>query len=162
MKKRFSIFTFILVSISTMAQNSGIKIALSRDTILLGNAFYVQYTFNAEDAQFIPPSIKDAEILNQNFMSNTSFINGEMKSEHKQQFLIQPSKTGMFIIPATVIKIHQDGKRSEVDVPDIAIYVKPNPGNLREDPEIDESWQSQEIVPGKTHDKVIKRKTVKL
>ena len=65
--------------------------------------------------QFIPPSIKGHEILNQNFMSNTSFINGEMKSEHKQQFFNSTQQTGMFIIPATVIKIHQDGKTEEVD-----------------------------------------------
>jgi BatD DUF11 like domain len=129
------------------AQDSHISIAVSRDTILLGNAFYVQYSFDSKDGQMITPDIKNAQIIGQNFMSSTSITNGEIRSVHIQKYLIQPTQSGPFTIPGSSIKTstHESG---DLDIPDVTIYVMPNPQHLEIDPEEDSNWQFNEIKPG--------------
>ena len=141
--KKILILIFSFGALVLQSQSATVSIAVSRDTVLLGNQFYVQYTFDSKDGVFIAPDLKDAEIIGQNFVSNTSLINGEIKAVHKQKYLIQPLSAGLFTIPSTMIK---SGDRSggDLDVPAVEIYVKQNPNRIEEDPEDDRSWP----VPG--------------
>lgn len=129
-----------------LSQDTHITIAVSRDTVLLGNAFYVQYSFDARDGQMITPEIKGAKIIGQNFVSSTSVINGEIKSVHKQKYLIEPKEEGIFTIPGSSFKSTKN--ESSTDIPDVTIVVKANPGHLEIEPEDDSSWQFNEIKPG--------------
>lgn len=143
-------------TLTLQSQSTTVGIAVSRDTILLGNQFYVQYTFDSKDGQFIAPNLKDADIIGQNFVSSTSLINGEIKAVHKQKYLIQPLSAGIFTIPATIIK-SGDTSGADVDVPSLEIYVRQNPNHVSEDPEEDRSWQFKNILEGKVGSRKSKR-----
>lgn len=93
--KKILILIFSFGALVLQSQSATVSIAVSRDTVLLGNQFYVQYTFDSKDGVFIAPDLKDAEIIGQNFVSNTSLINGEIKAVHKQKYLIQPLSAGL-------------------------------------------------------------------
>ncbi|MBP8942067.1 MAG: BatD family protein [Saprospiraceae bacterium] len=154
--KKILILIFSFGVLVLQSQSATVSIAVSRDTVLLGNQFYVQYTFDSKDGVFIAPDLKDAEIIGQNFVSNTSLINGEIKAVHKQKYLIQPLSAGLFTIPSTMIK---SGDRSggDLDVPAVEIYVKQNPNRIEEDPEDDRSWQFKNILEGKASGRKSKR-----
>lgn len=141
------LFSFIATVNVLFSQDNHISIAISRDTILLGNSFYVQYSFDSKDGDMITPDIKNAEIIGQNFMSSTSIMNGEIRSVHKQRYLIQPTQIGTFTIAGSSIKTsnHESG---DLVIPDVSIYVLANPQHLEIEPEEDNSWQFNEIKPG--------------
>lgn len=138
------------------SQNPTLHVAISRDTVLLGNAFWVMYTFDSQDGQFATPKIEDGDIISQSFSSNTSIQDGEIKAFHRQKLLIQPSGIGTFTIPSTVIKT--SGQSGDIEVPMVQIIVKPNPQRLEIDPEEDKNWQTIDILAGKA----IKRKSKRL
>jgi len=135
----------VLITLAVRAQNGNVKIAISRDTVLLGNAFYLIYTFELKDAHFKPPEIQDGIILGQSMMNNTSFVDGQMKAISSQRYLIQPAHAGAFTIPGTTIK----SSSGDVEVPSIEVYVKENPSNLEEDPEADKEWKNKDILNNK-------------
>ncbi len=141
------------------AQQTVLNIAVSRDTVLLGNAFYIQYSFDMKDARLVTPSIKGGEVIAQNFVSNTSIIHGEIKVMHRQRYLIKPSQAGSFTIPATLIKSAANDTNGDLEIPSVEIYVKENPNNLVQDPEEDQSWQFNDILQGKN---TSKRKSKKI
>ncbi len=161
MKNQIYLQTFLFLASITMiqAQATTLNIAISRDTVLLGNAFYVQYSYDMKDAQFIAPEIKGSEVIGQNFVSNTSIINGEIKVMHKQRYLIQPSETGEYTIPPTIVKSGASDTGGDLEIPAVQIYVKPNPKKMDQDPEEDKSWQFIDILKGKP---TTKRKSKKL
>ncbi|MDZ4710654.1 MAG: BatD family protein [Saprospiraceae bacterium] len=134
-----------LITFAVRAQNGTVKIAISRDTVLLGNAFYLIYTFELKEALFKAPDIQDGTILGQSMMNNTSFVDGQMKAISSQRYLIQPAHAGRFTIPATTIK----SSSGDVEVPSIEVYVKENPSNLEEDPEEDNEWKNKDILINK-------------
>jgi hypothetical protein len=154
--KSILILSCLIFSGSLLSQQPTLHISISRDTVLLGNAFYVQYTFDSKDGQFIAPDIKDGDVISQSFSSNTSIIDGEIKALHRQKYLIQPSHTGVFIIPGTSIKT--SGPTGDIEVPQVQIVVKENPNQLEIDPEDDKDWILVDILAGK----IVKRKTKKL
>lgn len=139
------ISVLVLTRLAGWAQQGSVKIAVSRDTVLLGNAFYLVYTFELKDAQFKAPDIRDGIILGQSLMNNTSFVDGQMKAISSQRYLIQPSHSGLFTIPATTIS----SSSGDIDVPAIEIYVKDNPSRLEEDPEVDKDWKTRDILTSK-------------
>ncbi len=147
---------FVIPYLTGWGQNGNVKIAISRDTVLLGNPFYLIYTFELKDAQFKAPVIQDGIILGQSLMNNTSFVDGQMKAISSQRYLIQPSHSGVFTIPATSIK----SSSGDIDVPAIEIYVKENPSGLEEDPEEDKEWKNRDILTNKNTNPA--RKTKKL
>lgn len=151
------LFSFTASVNLLFAQDAHISIAISRDTVLLGNAFYIQYSFDSKDGDMITPDIKNAEIIGQNFMSSTSIMNGEIKSIHKQRYLIQPTQIGTFTIPGTSIKT-SNHVSDDVAIPDVSIYVVANPSHLEINPEEDNSWQFTEIKPGTSGPKRKSRK----
>ncbi|MEP7269323.1 MAG: BatD family protein [Saprospiraceae bacterium] len=154
--KSFFVFVFSLAFFSIIAQSSTVEIAVSRDTVLLGNAFYIQYTFDSQDGQFLEPEVKDGVILEQSFSSNTSITNGEVKAVHKQKYLIQPKHAGVFSMPGTVIK--SSNTLGDIEVPMVQIVVKPNPDTIEEGPEVDSDWQFIDLTQGKT----LKRKSKRI
>ena len=153
MKKLFYTLFLSFFSFKTYSQNATLQVSISRDTVLLGNAFWVMYTFDSKDGQFLMPVLEDGDILSQSFSSNTSIMDGEIKALHRQKFLIQPSGIGTFTIPSTVIKT--TGQNGDIEVPKVQIFVKPNPQNLEIDPENDHDWQTVNILAGQS----IKRKS---
>ena len=155
MKSILTLFCLIL-SGSLLSQQPTLNISISRDTVLLGNAFYIQYTFDSKNAQFIAPDIKDGDVISQSFSSNTSIMDGEIKALHKQKYLIQPSHTGVFIIPGTIIKT--SGSIGDIEVPQVQIIVKENPNQLDIDPEDGKEWLLIDFLAGN----IVKRKSKKL
>lgn len=147
---------FVLPFLAGWGQNGNVKIAISRDTVLLGNAFYLIYTFELKDAQFKAPVIQDGIILGQSLMNNTSFVDGQMKAISSQRYLIQPSHAGIFTIPATTIK----SSSGDIDVPAINIYVKENPSGLEEEPEEDKEWKNRDILTNKNTNPARKTKKI--
>ncbi len=154
--KPILIISCLVLCIPLMAQQPTLQISISRDTVLLGNAFYIQYTFDSKDGQFLAPEIKDGDIISQSFSSSTSIINGEIKALHRQKYLIQPTRSGAFIIPGTSIKT--SGNTGDIEVPQVVITVKENPTLLELDPEDDKDWLLVDILAGK----IVKRKSKKL
>jgi hypothetical protein len=147
---------FVISFLTGWGQNEKVKIAISRDTVLLGNAFYLIYTFELKDAQFKAPMIQDGIILGQSLMNNTSFMDGQMKAISSQRYLIQPSHSGLFTIPATIIK----SSSGDIDVPAIEVYVKENPSGREEDPEEDKEWKNRDILIDKNTNPARKTKKI--
>lgn len=144
--KHSSIIVLLAFSfLHSYAQDAHITLAISRDTVLLGNAFYVQYSFDSKDGQITTPLINPSMIIGQTFKSSTSIINGEVKAIHKQRYLIQPTQEGLFYIPPTSLK--SDSQLNNEETPEVTIYVKANPQNIEMDPEDDSSWQFNEVKP---------------
>lgn len=157
LRMKFSLLAvWMMVCIQGWAQGASVKIALSRDTVLLGNAFYLVYTFELKDANFKAPAIQGGLVLGQSLMNNTSFVDGQLKAVSSQRYLIQPSHSGPFVIPATTI----ESSSGDIDVPSIEVYVKENPSHLEEDPEEDKEWKTRDILTIKNH--TPSRKTKKL
>lgn len=150
------ISALVLTRLAGWSQQGNVKIAVSRDTVLLGNAFYLVYTFELKDAQFKAPDIRNGIILGQSLMNNTSFVDGQMKAISSQRYLIQPSQTGLFTIPATTIS----SSSGDIDVPAIEIYVKDNPSRLEEDPEADKDWKNRDILTSKNTSPARKTKKI--
>ncbi len=76
--KSILIISCLMWTLPLRAQQPTLQISISRDTILLGNAFYIQYTFDSKDGQFLAPDIKEGDIISQSFSSSSSIINGEI------------------------------------------------------------------------------------
>jgi len=148
----------VLISVPGWSQNGNVKIAISRDTVLLGNAFYLIYTFELKDAQFKTPEIKNGVIIGQSLMNNTSFVDGQLRAISSQRYLIEPAHPGPFIIPATTI-ISSSG---DIEVPSIEVYVKDNPSKLEEEPEQDKEWKTRDILTNKNTNSSPSRKTKKI
>jgi hypothetical protein len=155
MKKIFLLLMGIYGSIISAQENTGI--AISRDTIYHGNAFYLLYTIGGNQLSLPTLTIEHADILSQSSSSNTSILNGEIKTSHKQKFLIRPHAPGLFVIPTRTIQSGK-GQNESTEFPRIEVYVKPNPNQIEEEPEMDSRWQTNTL----SMDSSSKRKTKKL
>lgn len=130
------IFLLSLFASQLPGQSGDIRVSVSRDTILLGNAFFIQYMISRNDVRFHAPEFQDSHILSQSTMSNTSVQDGKVQFMITHRYLVQPERAGVFTIPAITL----DGTGAETSIPTIEIYVKDNPDGLQEDPEGDPDW----------------------
>ena len=147
------IFLLSLFTSQLPAQAGDIKVSVSRDTIFLGNAFFIQYTISRNDVRFHAPEFQGSHILSQSTMSNTSVQDGKVQFMVTHRYLVQPERAGVFTIPAITLA----GTGAETTIPAIEIYVHDNPGGLQEDPEGDPDWINRDAAV-----KIPVRKTRKL
>ncbi|HNR08886.1 MAG TPA: BatD family protein [Saprospiraceae bacterium] len=146
-------FLLSLVAGQLTGQAGDVRVSVSRDTVLLGNAFFVQYTINRNDLRFRTPEFQDGHLLSQSSTSNTSIQDGKVQFQSTHRFLIQPERAGVFTIPSISLP--------GTTIPAVEIYVQDNPQGLLEDPETDMEWSKRDLF----HDSPVKnpvRKTRKL
>jgi hypothetical protein len=146
-------FLLCLISSHLTGQAEDVRVSVSRDTVLLGNAFFVQYTISRTDLRFRTPEFQDGQILSQSSTSNTSIQDGKVQFQSTHRFLIQPERAGVFTIPSITLP--------GITIPAIEIFVQDNPQGLQEDPESDMEWSKRDLL----HDSPLKnpvRKTRKL
>lgn len=156
MKYRY-IFLLSLFASQLPGQAGDIRVSVSRDTIFLGNAFFIQYTIGRNDVRFRAPEFEDSHILSQSTTSNTSVQDGKVQFQVTHRYLVQPERAGVFTIPSITLA----GTGVQTTIPAIEVYVQDNPGGLQEDPEEDPDWINRDRL----HDSAVKnpvRKTRKL
>lgn len=142
---KFPFIFFISLMADHLAGQAGdIRVSVSRDTLFLGNAFFIQYTISRNDIRFRAPEFQDSHILSQSTMSNTTMQDGKVQFVVTHRFLIQPEKAGVFTIPSITLA----GTGAETTIPAIEIYVNENPDGLQEDPEGDPDWMNRDRIHG--------------
>lgn len=136
------IFLLSLFASQVPGQSGDIRVSVSRDTILLGNAFFIQYTIGRNDVRFRAPEFQDSHILSQSTMSNTSIQDGKVQFMVTHRYLVQPERAGVFTIPSITLA----GPGAETTIPAVEIYVHDNPEGLQEDPEGDPDWVNRDAA----------------
>ncbi len=156
MKYRY-VFLLSLIASQLPGQAGDIRVSVSRDTIFLGNAFFILYSISRNDVRFRAPEFEDSYILSQSTTSNTSVQDGKVQFQVTHRYLVQPERAGVFTIPSITLA----GTGAETTIPAIEIYVHDNPGGLQEDPEGDPDWINRDRLHGSAVKNPV-RKTRKL
>ena len=130
---------YLILAIAILAHSLGntqgaisLSIDVSADTILMANAFRLQYVIkNGEVRRFENPELKHFQLLQgPSKSSKISFINGARTSEVVFTYFFKPNKTGKFEIPAFEMEI--EGEVYTSNRP--SIFVVDNPDGLHQDP----------------------------
>ena len=112
------------------AQDGGLEISISQDTILAGNKFELSYTIKNVDATIkdIPALDSFKLISGPNQSSSMSFINGEMSKEISLSFILIADEEGVFEIPQPELLSEDENLTFEKRY----LVVLPNPDNIQE------------------------------
>lgn len=123
---------FCLPYVANSQEAISLSINTSADTILLDNAFKIEFiTENGEMNDFEPPALNDFDLLQGPSRSmSTSYINGQKSSKASYTYYLKAIKTGKFKVKAFNIII--DGKTYESNSKNIIVI--DNPDKLYQDP----------------------------
>ena len=124
---------FLLTAVSSIvAQEVKFSVAVSSDTLLVGNYLELKYTIeNAQPNGFEPPSFANMEIVGgPNTSTSISIVNGEMTQSASYSYYLKPPDIGAYTIPPAFLKNGDSG----IETPPIEIYVLPNPDGVIKPP----------------------------
>ena len=115
-----------------IAQENGLEIIISQDSILAGNKFELTYKLKNVQAQIIdiPNLDKFRVISGPNHSSQMTIVNGAMSSESALSFVLMAQEEGVFEMPLPVL----DSEKSGLSFPKKYLTVLPNPDNIKETP----------------------------
>ena len=120
------ILALILASFSTtQAQDAAFGVALSADSLALGNHILVQYQLkNAEPARGFPtPNFAGFEIVSSRTESQFNLVNGEMSMIAKYTYELRPLAEGTQFIDPVVLEL-KDG--TFLETTPLEVLVVPN------------------------------------
>jgi hypothetical protein len=122
-------------------QDAEFRVAVSSDTVLLGNYFEVKFTVLNTDGKFTPPNFSGLKIIaGPNKASSYSMINGEVSQSSSYIYYLKPDTEGEYLIDEAIINT-SDG---ELHSPKIKIVVMPNPNGIKQNPR---SFDEDEALP---------------
>lgn len=110
MKKSIVLFLILFAALATFSQDVKF-IASARQTVSLGEQFYVKYSVNAEGSSFKGPSFKGFDLVsgpNSSSSSSVQIINGKVSQSLEITFtyILYASKEGSFNIPSATILVN--------------------------------------------------------
>lgn len=158
MKKVYQILSILLfVPILLMGQEGIIGVEVSKDTVLMGNYFKVEFTIeNVRVRDFSPPNLDDFYIVGgPNQSSSFSMTNGEISQSKSYTYHLQPKEEGAFVIKSATVET----KEGALTTDPVSIVVISNPDGLIEQPKQRERRLG---VPKDSAPSKKKRKTYKL
>lgn len=139
MKSSFIAF-ILLLSLNSFAQKTTFEVSVSKDTILLGNAFDIQYTYENISGDFQQPSFEGFEVVfGPQVSTSFQFINGESKQSASYLYRLRPIYIGCDSIPEAILLSDSETYKS----PKVAYCVLENPDNI-----IDQDYQLKKRMPG--------------
>ena len=109
MKKSIIIFLILAGALATFSQDVKF-IASARQSVSLGEQFYVRYSVNAEGNSFKGPAFKDFDLVsgpNLSSSSSVQIINGKVNQsiDNTYTYILYASKEGSFNIPSATISV---------------------------------------------------------
>lgn len=136
----------LLFSGAVIAQKAPkFTVAVSTDSILLGNYFQVKFTLeNASGENFQPPTFEGFQVISgPNLSSSVSIVNGEVSQFAAYSFYLQPNDIGNYYIqPASI----QAGENVLETIP-LPVMVVPNPDGKIQKPEMTEKFNFDLRMP---------------
>jgi len=150
MKRLFFTSVLALSMNFLLAQDNGLEIILSRDSILAGNKVELIYRLINVKAKIKDiPELKNFMIISgPNHSSQMSIINGDVSSETALSFILVAEEEGVFEVPIPILDTNQEG----LSFPKKYLTVLPNPDKIEMD-------TKQPVVPKK---KKTKRKLYRI
>lgn len=140
------LFTVVWVQVAS-AQSPTFSVAVSSDTILLGNYFELKFTIeNSTSAGFEAPDLHEFNVIGgPNTSSGMSIINGDVNQTASYTYYLEPSDIGVYTIKPAYLTT---GELS-FETPPIDIIVVPNPEGIVKRPHTPEKRIEQFSIPEK-------------
>ena len=135
---KFLLYSIILLlmPLGIWAQDSGFEIQVSRDTVLYGNSVKVVYMINDLDGEFQQPDFEGFEIVQGPYVSSSyTMSNGITSRKTSYTYYLQPMNQGQIILASASVR---NGDQI-VYSPEVSIYVKANPDNIKVPAEVNGS-----------------------
>lgn len=116
------------------------SVAVSSDSILLGNYFRVTFTLeNARQGDFEAPEFEGFQIVSgPNFSSSMSMVNGTVTQKISYSYYLEPLDIGNYYIPPASITV---GNNVLESLP-VSILVTPNPDGIKQLPDQELEWSN--------------------
>lgn len=132
MRYFFTLIILVAYSLGIAQGDISLNIEVSADTILMDNAFRIQYVVKNGPAKgFQVPEITEFQLLQgPSRSSQMSFINGIQSSEESYTYYFKPNTVGTFELEPFELDI--DGKHYTSNSPKIIVIL--NPDGLHQDP----------------------------
>ncbi|MBT8232645.1 MAG: hypothetical protein HKO66_09650 [Saprospiraceae bacterium] len=123
---RIVFFLLTMFVVQTMTAQS-IKVEVSSDSILLGNAFKLTYLIENSENELEVPNIENMDIVGgPNYSNSIQINNGVRTSSQSVSYYLKPKTEGKFFIPPITI-IEED---VVLETNAIEINVHPNPDGV--------------------------------
>ena len=125
------LLTVVCVQIVS-AQSPKFTVAVSSDTILLGNYFELKFTIeNSASAGFDAPDLHEFNVIGgPNTSSSMSIINGEVSQSASYTYYLEPIGIGVYTIKPAYLTTGE----LALETPPIDIIVVPNPQGIVKQP----------------------------
>ncbi len=145
---RIFVFLFVLSCVQfALAQSPKFTVAVSSDTILLGNYFELKFTVeNSTSTGFEAPDLHEFNVIGgPNTASSMSIINGEVSQTASFTYYLEPTDIGVYTIKPAYLTTGEDA----LETPPIDIIVIPNPDGIVKQPHSPGKRFEQYSAPGK-------------
>ncbi len=132
MRQILAITIYIFLSSFLYAQGPNFEVAVSTDSVLLGNYIEVSFTLsNGAMEEFQPPVFDGFKILSgPNQSTSISMVNGTTSQTASYSYYLEPSDIGNYFIPPARV-IAED---IALETKPIEILVVPNPDGIIQQP----------------------------
>jgi hypothetical protein len=132
MSKLVPAVVLLCLGFAATAQSPKFTVAVSSDTILLGNYFELKFTIeNATSNGFEAPDMYDFNVIGgPNTSTSISIINGEMTQSATYTYYLEPMEIGVF----TIRPAYLTSGDVALETPPIDIIVVPNPEGIIQPP----------------------------
>ena len=141
MKSITTICILLYVCACHIAEAQEVSVAVSYDTVYMGNVLAVQYSMENWQGDLKQPDFGDFEVVGgPQLSSSMSYSGGQRYSSTSITFYLKPPDTqGDYILPAQ--KFQGEGK--EVMTVEKRIVVKDNPGRIQQNPVIKDTGSAK-------------------
>jgi len=145
MNKILLLVTFSVCVQFSFAQTPKFSVAVSSDTILLGNYFELKFTIeNAPANGFQAPDLHKFDIIGgPNTSSSMSIINGEVSQSSSYTYYLKPPDIGVY----TIKPAYLTSEDIALETFPIDVIVIPNPDHIIQKPHAPEMRVDQFSVP---------------
>lgn len=121
------IFTLMLASGVSSAQEEGFSVKVNKDTILAGNVLDVSFIANNVAGQFEAPDLGDLNVVSgPNTSTSMSMINGSVTQHASYSYRIFLEDIGEVIIPPAYLNT----KEGTLETEPLSIIILPNPAGI--------------------------------
>ena len=127
------LFILLCLPLVLVSQEKQFSIAVSRDTVLMGNTIKVEFTLKNIQGNFEGPEFEDFDVLmGPNSSSSYSNINGKVTNSSKYTYIIKPKEEGEFFIENAYVVDKREEENSMQTEP-FKIVVLSNPDGIIEE-----------------------------
>lgn len=148
----YRIFTIVCILASALLSNAQPKfsVAVSSDTLLLGNYLELKFTIeNVTSNGFEAPDLLPLNVIGgPNTSSSMSIINGVVSQSTSYTYYLQPEEIGVFTIKPAFLPTGE----TALETPPLDIIVIPNPDAIIKRPHSPEKRIEEYMAPQKTEE----------